>query len=261
MRPILVERTGKEPMLVVKGIEARYGNIQVLKGLDLEVRKGEIVTLIGANGAGKTTLLKVISGVHPPTRGEVFFEEEKITKTPCHKIVKKGVFLIQEGRAILKKMTVLENLLMGGFSRFGEDLSPTLDTVLQIFPILRERKDQLGETLSGGEQQMLAIGRALMAKPKLFMMDEPSLGLGPKLVSEVFAKIVELKSANIAILLVEQNARKALQIADRGYVMEIGRIVLTGSGEELRSNAKVQEAYLGGKRAGRQNLSQGKMRP
>jgi branched-chain amino acid transport system ATP-binding protein len=239
-------------MLVVKGIEAGYGTIQVLKGVDLQVKKGEIVTLIGANGAGKTTLLRVISGVITPTRGEVIFEGEKITKVPCHQIVGKGIFLIQEGRAILKKMTVLENLLMGAFIRPGQNLDDSLATVFRIFPILRQRQTQLGETLSGGEQQMLALGRALMARPRLFMMDEPSLGLAPILVNEVFAKIRELKSDENGILLVEQNARKALQVADRGYAIEVGRIVLTGTGEQLRSNQKVQDAYLGGKRARRQ---------
>lgn len=241
-------------MLAVKGIEAGYGNIQVLKGIDIDVKKGEIVTLIGANGAGKTTLLRVISGVLHPASGEVIFGEEKITRLPCHKIVEKGVFLIQEGRAILKKMTVLENLLMGGYSRPTEDLTPSLDAVFQMFPVLHQRQKQLGETLSGGEQQMLSFGRALMAQPRLFMMDEPSLGLAPVLVNEVFVKIKQLKSSEVGILLVEQNAKKALQIADRGYVLEIGKIVLTGSGTELRSNQKVQEAYLGGKRARRQSL-------
>jgi len=239
-------------MLIVKEVEAGYGAIQVLKGVDLRVQKGEIVTLIGANGAGKTTLLRVISGVITPTRGEVIFEGEKITRIPSHKIVEKGIFLIQEGRAILKKMTVLENLLMGAFIRQGENLNDSLEAVFNIFPVLGQRQKQLGETLSGGEQQMLALGRALMARPRLFMMDEPSLGLGPILVNEVFTKIRELKSDEIGILLVEQNARKALQIADRGYAIEVGKIVLTGTGEELRANQKVQEAYLGGKRARRQ---------
>ena len=241
-------------MLIVKEVEAGYGTIQVLKGVDLQVKKGEIVTLIGANGAGKTTLLRVISGVITPTRGEVTFAGERITKIPSHKIVGKGIFLIQEGRAILKKMTVLENLLMGAFIRPGEKLDDSLEAVFNVFPILRQRQKQLGETLSGGEQQMLALGRALMARPRLFMMDEPSLGLAPILVNEVFAKIRELKSDEIGILLVEQNARKALQIADRGYAIEVGRIVLSGTGEELRANQKVQEAYLGGKRAKRQRL-------
>jgi branched-chain amino acid transport system ATP-binding protein len=245
-------------MLEVKDIEAGYGAIQVLKSIDLEVRTGEIVALIGANGAGKTTLLRTISGILAPSRGKVIFEGESIVKVPVHKIARLGISLIQEGRMILNKMTVLENLLMGGFSHPDNELKGSLEVVFRIFPVLQERQRQLGETLSGGEQQMLAIGRALMAKPRLFMMDEPSLGLAPILVTEVFTKIVELRSANIAVLLVEQNARKALQIADRGYVMEIGRIVLAGTGEELRANAKVQEAYLGGKRAGRQNLSRGK---
>ena len=240
-------------MLEVKGIEAGYGAIQVLKGVDLEVKKGEIVTLIGANGAGKTTLLKIISGILNPTKGEVIFEGKNIVKMLPHKIVRQGIIMIQEGREILNQMTVLENLLMGGFSRPGEDLNDSLDTVFRMFPILQQRQRQLGQTLSGGEQQMLALGRALMARPKLFMMDEPSLGLAPKLVNEVFTRIMELKSVDVAILLVEQNARKALQLADRGYVLEIGKIVLAGSGEELSSNEKVREAYLGGKRAKRQD--------
>jgi branched-chain amino acid transport system ATP-binding protein len=240
-------------MLEVKGIEAGYGAIQVLKGVALEVKKGEIVTLIGANGAGKTTLLKIISGILNPTKGEVIFEGKNIVKMLPHKIVRQGIIMIQEGREILNQMTVLENLLMGGFSRPGEDLNDSLDTVFRMFPILQQRQRQLGKTLSGGEQQMLALGRALMARPKLFMMDEPSLGLAPKLVNEVFTRIMELKSVDVAILLVEQNARKALQLADRGYVLEIGEIVLAGSGDELRSSEKVREAYLGGKRARRQD--------
>jgi branched-chain amino acid transport system ATP-binding protein len=231
-------------MLFVKGIEAGYGAIKVLKGIDLDVEKGEIVTLIGANGAGKTTLLSVISGILTPTRGEVLFEEENIVKVPPHKIVRRGICLIQEGREILSEMTVLENLLMGGFSRPSEDHDKSLEVVFQMFPVLRERESQLGKTLSGGEQQMLAIGRALMAQPRLYMMDEPSLGLAPILVNEVFAKIEALKSEDIGILLVEQNARKAFQVADRGYVLEIGKIVLAGTGEELSSNEKVREAYL-----------------
>jgi branched-chain amino acid transport system ATP-binding protein len=237
-------------MLLVKGIEASYGAIQVLKSIDLEVKKGEIVSLIGANGAGKTTLLSVISGILTPTRGEVLFEEENLVKVPPHKIVRRGICLIQEGREILNQMTVLENLLLGGFNRSGEDLNNSLDMVFQMFPVLQQRQGQLGKTLSGGEQQMLAIGRALMAQPKLYMMDEPSLGLAPILVNEVFAKIVGLKSEDIGILLVEQNARKAFQVADRGYVLENGKIVLAGTGEELSSNEKVREAYLGGKRRG-----------
>ncbi len=235
-------------MLRVKALEAGYGSLKVLKGVDLEVRSGEIVTLIGANGAGKTTLLKVLSGVVVPTGGEVLFEERSLVRVPPHKIVRHGIVMVQEGRAILRRMTVLENLLMGGFILPDKELERALETVFAVFPILRDRRGQLGETLSGGEQQMLALGRALMGKPKLFTMDEPSLGLAPKLVTEVFSKIVELKGADVAMLLVEQNARKALQIADRGYVLEVGRIVLSGTGDELRSNEKVREAYLGGKK-------------
>ncbi len=240
-------------MLEVKGIEAGYGTIQVLKGIDLDVQKGEIVTLIGANGAGKTTLLRVVSGILTPTKGEVFFEGENIVKRAPHRIVRRGICLIQEGREILNQMTVLENLLMGGFVRPDEELKTGLDMVFQMFPVLQRRQGQLGKTLSGGEQQMLAIGRALMAQPKLYMMDEPSLGLAPMLVNEVFAKIEELRSEDIGILLVEQNARKAFQVADRGYVLEIGKIVLTGTGAELTSNEKVREAYLGGNRARRKD--------
>jgi len=234
-------------MLVIKGIEAGYGAIKVLKGVDLEVKKGEIVTLIGANGAGKSTLLKTISGILSPQNGEVIFEGENIVKDPPHKIVRRGISMIQEGREILGQMTVLENLQMGGFARGGDEVRDSLDSTFKMFPILEKRQNQLGGSLSGGEQQMLAIGRALMARPKLVMMDEPSLGLAPKLVNEVFAKIVELKTADVSILLVEQNARKALQIADRGYVLETGSIVLSGTGEELRSSKKVHEAYLAGK--------------
>jgi len=246
----------RSDMLEVQEIEAGYGAIQVLKGVELDVRTGEIVTLIGANGAGKTTLLRTISGILTPSRGKVLFEGENIVKVPAHKIARRGISLIQEGRMILGKMTVLENLLMGGFNQSDKELKESLEAVFRMFPVLKERQRQLGETLSGGEQQMLAIGRALMANPRLFMMDEPSLGLAPILVNEVFAKIIELKSAQVAILLVEQNARKALQIADRGYVMETGRIVLAGTGEGLRSNQKVQEAYLGGKRWREKNLTQ-----
>ena len=239
-------------MLVVKGIEAGYGAIQVLKGVDLEVKTGEIVTLIGANGAGKSTLLATISGILIPNKGQILFKEKNIVRMPPHKIVRQGISLIQEGREIFTEMTVLENLLMGGFTRDSEDSKPSLMEVFKIFPVLEQRQHQLGKTLSGGEQQMLAIGRALMAKPTLIMMDEPSLGLAPLLVNEVFSRIQELKSEDVAILLVEQNARKALKIADRGYVLENGNIVLQGSGDELYSNQKVQEAYLGGKQTEKQ---------
>ncbi len=238
-------------MLEVRGVEAGYGSLQVLRGVDLDVSKGEIATLIGANGAGKTTLLRAICGVIPVKRGQVLFEGQDLVGLPPHRIVKRGVFLVQEGRAILRRMTVLENLLMGGFVLPDKEVQQAVEVVFGIFPVLRQRQRQLGETLSGGEQQMLALGRALMSRPKLLMLDEPSLGLAPKLVNEVFSKILELKGEEVGILLVEQNARKALQIADRGYVLETGKIVLAGTGEELRSNQRVQEAYLGGKRGKR----------
>lgn len=238
-------------MLVIKDIEAGYGAILVLRGVDLEVKSGEIVALIGANGAGKSTLLDVISGILPARKGAVIFKDKNIIKLPPHKRVQLGISLIQEGREIFNEMTVMENLQMGGFGRPGDDLKQTMDMVFRLFPILKQRQRQAGKTLSGGEQQMLAIGRALMANPTLIMMDEPSLGLAPILVNEVFSKIVKLKGEGATILLVEQNARKALQIADRGYVLENGRIALEGSGEELSANQKVHEAYLGGKRSGK----------
>ena len=234
-------------MLTIRGIEAGYGTIKVLKKLDLDVEKGEIVTLIGANGAGKTTMLRVISGLLAPRKGEITFENKRITGLPPHKTLRRGICLVPEGREILSDMTVLENLLMGGFIRRRAEVNSSVAAVFELFPILRERQTQLGKTLSGGEQQMLAIGRALMSKPKLLMMDEPSLGLAPMLVNEVFLKIRELRSADVDILLVEQNARKALKIADRGYVLETGQIVLSGTGRELISNEKIHAAYLGGK--------------
>lgn len=234
-------------MLDIRGLKAGYGAVPVLKGVELKVDKGEIVTLIGANGAGKTTLMRVISGTLAPSGGDVFFEGERLTSKPPHQVVRRGLCLVPEGRDILGSMTVLENLLMGGFCRPAEDLSPALEAVFDMFPVLRERQKLLGKTLSGGQQQMLAIGRALMAKPKLLMMDEPSLGLAPKLVNEVLQAITALKSSDTGILLVEQNARKALRVADRGYVLEVGEIVLSGKAVELLSNKRVREAYLGGR--------------
>ncbi len=234
-----------ELMLQVQGVHAAYDGIRVLNGISLEVRRGEIVTLIGANGAGKTTLLRVVSGVLPPLAGRVLFEGRDITRLPAHKIARRGLQHIQEGRVLFRQMTVWENLLMGAASRRSEEIQAGLDAICEIFPILHERRRQAAGTLSGGEQQMLVIGRALMARPRLLMMDEPSLGLAPILVSEVFAKIRELKSAEVAILLVEQNAKKALQVGDRGYVLEVGNIVLEGSTQQLRTSPKVRDAYLG----------------
>ena len=232
-------------MLRVTGIEAGYGSIRVLKGVDLEVKAGEIVALIGANGAGKTTLLKVISGVHPAVKGNVVFQGRSIIRRAPHAIARQGIVLVQEGRAILNEMTVLENLQMGGFHRTAHEIGESLEIVFRMFPLLKERQRQMGGTLSGGEQQMLALGRAFMARPKIVMMDEPSLGLAPKIVNEVFDKIRELKSADVAILLVEQNARKALAVADRALVLQLGRVVLSGTARELLGNEEVKAAYLG----------------
>jgi branched-chain amino acid transport system ATP-binding protein len=234
-------------MLAIKDLYAGYGAIAVLKGIDLEVRPGEIVALIGANGAGKSTLLRSISGVLKPTRGVIEFQGQPIQRMREDKIVQRGIVQVQEGRGILSRMTVLENLELGAFTRSDVDgITQDLDLVFQKFSVLRERKFQRGGTLSGGEQQMLAIGRALMARPKLLLMDEPSLGLAPFLVREIFRIIIDLKREGRTILLVEQNARKALQCADRAYVMETGRIVLAGSGEKLLHSPEVQRAYLGG---------------
>jgi branched-chain amino acid transport system ATP-binding protein len=235
-------------MLAVKDLSAGYGPIMVLKGVSLEVRRGQIVALIGANGAGKSTLLRTISGVVKPAQGSVEFVGEPIQRLREDKIVQRGIVQVQEGRGILSRMTVRENLELGAFTRSDQDgISEDLSRMFEKFPILRQRQHQLGGTLSGGEQQMLAIGRALMARPKLLLMDEPSLGLAPFLVREIFRIIVDLKQEGRTILLVEQNARKALQCADRAYVMETGRIALEGSGEELLHSSEVRQAYLGGR--------------
>jgi branched-chain amino acid transport system ATP-binding protein len=237
-----------EIMLQVGGVEAGYGRVKVLHGVGLDVMRGEIVALIGANGAGKTTLLKVIAGALPVSAGSIAFQDEDISRLPTHKRVARGLLLTQEGRGILGNLTVRENLLMGAYSRPRSEIAESLDLVHTMFPVLEMRAKQAGGTLSGGEQQMLALGRTMMARPSLYMLDEPSLGLAPKIVNEVFLKIRELRNVNVGILLVEQNARKALQIADRGYVMEVGRITFSGSAEELRDNDRIRAAYLGSDR-------------
>jgi branched-chain amino acid transport system ATP-binding protein len=243
-----LEAKTNHAMLAVKDLSAGYGPILVLKGVHLEVHAGEIVALIGANGAGKSTLLRTISGVIKPAQGSVEFVGEPIQRLREDKIVQRGIVQVQEGRGILSRMTVLENLELGAFTRGDyEGIREDLNHVFEKFPTLRQRQRQLGGTLSGGEQQMLAIGRALMARPKLLLMDEPSLGLAPFLVREIFRIIMDLKQEGRTILLVEQNARKALQCADRAYVMETGRIVLEGSGEHLLHSPEVEQAYLGGR--------------
>jgi branched-chain amino acid transport system ATP-binding protein len=234
-------------MLRVSDLHVGYGAIRALRGISLEVNEGEVVALIGANGAGKSTLLRTISGVLKPTSGDVLFEGHSLRGKAEDKIVRLGILQVQEGRGILTRMTVQENLEMGAYGRSDNkaEIRRDMEVVLDRFPVLRERRKQFGATLSGGEQQMLAIGRALMARPKLLMLDEPSLGLAPMLVREMFRIIRDFKQEKRTVLLVEQNARKALQCADRGYVLETGTIVLSGSGEALLKSEEVQAAYLG----------------
>ena len=232
-------------ILSINKLRSGYGKIEVLHDVDVTIERGQIVTLIGANGAGKTTLLKTISGLIRPTAGTIEFDGRSIARRPPHKIVGLGLSQVPEGRAILKRMTVLDNLRMGAFIRSDPEIGRDIDAVFERFPALAERRQQIAATLSGGEQQMLAIGRALMARPSLLLLDEPSLGLAPKFITRIFLTLRELKKEGKTILLVEQNARQALQVADRGYVMERGRIVLSGSGQELLNMPEVQRTYLG----------------
>ena len=231
--------------LCIRGLRSGYGKIEVLHDVVLDIAQGEIVTLIGANGAGKTTLLKTISGLLRPGAGSITFEGKSIMRRPPHKIVELGISHVPEGRAILKRMTVVENLRMGAYVRNDSEIAPDIEAALARFPVLLERRLQIAGTLSGGEQQMLAIGRALVARPRLLLFDEPSLGLAPKIVSQIFRTLRELKNEGKTILLVEQNARQALRVADYGYVLERGRIVYSGSGEELLNMPEVQRMYLG----------------
>lgn len=232
-------------MLKANDINVYYGQIHSLKGVSLEVNEGEIVALIGANGAGKTTTLKTVSGLLRSKTGSIEFMGEDISKTEAHCLVSKGVAHVPEGRRIFLQMTVMENLEMGAYIRNG-NIKADIDDVFKRFPRLKHRKDQIAGTLSGGEQQMLAMGRALMSKPKLLMLDEPSMGLAPILVQQIFDIIKELHEAGTTILLVEQNAEMALEIADRAYVLESGRIKLSGTGAELAQSDEIKKAYLGG---------------
>ncbi len=232
-------------MLAIRDLHAGYEEIEVLRGVNLSVNEGEIVTLIGANVSGKTTLLKTTSGLSRPTRGTIEFDGVRISRRPPHRTVKMGVSQVAEGRAVLKRMSVLENLKMGAHIRSDGDVERDLEEVFEKFPALGERKKQLAGTLSGGEQQMLAIGRALMARPRLLLLDEPSLGLAPMVVTQIFRALRDLKGEGKTIFLVEQNARRALQLADRGYVLERGLIVLEGTAESLLNNPEVQRTYLG----------------
>jgi branched-chain amino acid transport system ATP-binding protein len=232
-------------MLAVRGLRAGYGKIEVLHEVDVAVERGQIVTLIGANGAGKTTLLKTISGLIRPSTGSIEFEGTSLVRMPAHKITALGISHVPEGRAILKRMTVLDNLRMGAYARHDRDVERDIEAVFARFPAVAERRYQMAATLSGGEQQMLAIGRALVARPRLLLLDEPSLGLAPKFISVIFQTLRELKAEGKTILLVEQNARQALQVADQAYVMERGRIVLRGAGEALLKMPEVRRTYLG----------------
>jgi branched-chain amino acid transport system ATP-binding protein len=232
------------PLLEVSGLIAGYGAISAVKGIDLSVDEGEIVTLIGSNGAGKSTTLRAISGIIRARSGRITFRNGSIEKLESHKIVKLGVSHVPEGRGIFQRMSVLDNLLLGAYQR-NDDLSADLKRVYTLFPRLKERLSQPGGTLSGGEQQMLAIGRALMARPRLLLLDEPSMGLSPILVEAIFATISEIRTQGATVLLVEQNALMALEIADRAYVIESGVITLQGTGAELAENDSVRRAYLG----------------
>jgi branched-chain amino acid transport system ATP-binding protein len=236
-------------MLRVQSLNTFYGNIQALRGISLHVDEGEIVTLLGANGAGKTTLLNTICGLIPSRKGRISLYDEDIINRPPEKIVRLGISQVPEGRQLFGDLTVLDNLILGSYLRYRKErkeIRRHLDSVFGIFPILRDRQRQPSGTLSGGEQQMLAIGRALMAKPRLLLLDEPSMGLAPRIVSEIFRVVRRLRSdQNTTILLVEQNARVALDIADRGYILETGRIVLQGTSEELLENKEIKRAYLG----------------
>ena len=238
---------GKSPMLNIDNLHVYYGAIHAIKGISLEVNQGEIVTLIGANGAGKSTTLRTISGLLKPREGTISFEGESIGGVPAHEIVKRGISQVPEGRRIFADMTVMENLDLGAFTRSDKDgIKADLKTVFERFPRLEERKEQLAGTLSGGEQQMLAMGRALMSRPRLLLLDEPSMGLAPLLIREIFSIIVDINKTGTTVLLMEQNANMALSIAHRAYVLETGRITLSGAAKELAASEEVRKAYLGG---------------
>lgn len=233
-------------LLTVKDLEVYYGLIQAIKGISFDVNEGEVIALIGANGAGKTTILHTITGLVNAKHGSIEYEGRELTKIPAHKIVSLGMAHVPEGRRIFAELTVLENLKMGAFTRKDpKEIEESIQMVYRRFPRLEERKNQIGGTLSGGEQQMLAIGRALMSKPKIILMDEPSMGLSPLFVSEIFSIIKEISASGTTVLLVEQNAKKALEIADRAYVLETGKIVLAGDATELMNDDSVKKAYLG----------------
>ena len=233
-------------MLTLKSVQAGYGRLPVLKGISVHVRPGEVVTLIGGNGAGKTTTLRTISGLLPPRKGAIEFAGHDLTRLPAERIVTLGLALVPEGRRVFRTLSVTANLELGAYHRRDKsEVRRDLDEIRARFPILKERAHQAAGTLSGGEQQILAIGRALMARPRLLMLDEPSMGLAPRMVTQVYQILAELKAQGTTILLVEQNARAALKVADRGYVLETGRIILDGTAADFRDDPEVQRAYLG----------------
>ena len=233
-------------MLEVKDLQVYYGMIQAIKGISFEVNQGEVIALIGANGAGKTTILHTVSGLIAPKKGSVIFEGQDITKIPAHKIVSMGMAHVPEGRRVFAQLSVYDNLKMGAYTRTDKnEIEESLEMVYKRFPRLEERKNQMAGTLSGGEQQMLAMGRALMSKPKIILMDEPSMGLSPIFVNEIFDIIQEVSASGTTVLLVEQNAKKALSIADRAYVLETGTIALKGDAKELMNDDSIKKAYLG----------------
>ncbi|MBN2427755.1 MAG: ABC transporter ATP-binding protein [Deltaproteobacteria bacterium] len=234
-------------ILKIENLHVKYGQVEVLHGINLHVNKGEIVTILGANGAGKSTTLNAISGLVKVSSGAIYFEDQPISKVPAHRVVELGVAQAPEGRRVFGTLTVQENLNLGAFTnRDGDNIIQTLGWIYELFPVLLERKNQLAGTLSGGEQQMLAIGRALMANPKVLLLDEPSLGLAPILVKAIFKTLKEINEAGLTIVLVEQNARAALKLANRGYVFEVGKVALEGPSADLLEDPNVQNAYLGG---------------
>ena len=233
-------------MLKIKGLQVNYGGIQAVKGVDMEVRQGELVTLIGANGAGKTTTMKAITGLKPYSAGDIEYEGKSIKGIPSHELLKRGLAMVPEGRGIFARMSIIENMQMGAYLRNdNEQIKKDVDRIFGFFPRLKERATQLAGTLSGGEQQMLAMSRAILSKPKLLLLDEPSMGLSPIMVEKIFEVVREISKEGITVLLVEQNARLALQAADRGYVMDSGTVTMEGDAKQMLDDPKVRAAYLG----------------
>lgn len=238
-------QTSNKVLLKISGLKVAYGGIQAVKGVDMEVREGELVTLIGSNGAGKTTTMKAVTGLLAPNEGSVEFMGQSVVGQGAWDLVKQGLVMVPEGRGVFARMTITENLLMGAYTRSDGEIASDIDRVFTTFPRLKERKDQLAGTMSGGEQQMLAMGRALMSRPKVLLLDEPSMGLSPIMVAKIFEVVREVSAQGVTVLLVEQNAKLALQAADRGYVMDSGIITMTGVARQMLDDPKVRAAYLG----------------